>query len=644
MDRAMKIVQIETYDISGGAARAAYRLHKGLLQIGQDCCTLSRYKESKDKSVHCITSDIQKEKFDDIFFLDEVMQHHYINSNRTDISNTIFSLPYPGFDLSGLPLIRHSDIIHLHWISYFQSLVTLEHLFRLGKPVVWTLHDQWVFTGGCHYSAGCKNYRKGCERCPQLKNDPFGLPEAVLKDKKEVFKDINLTIVAPSKWMADRAKESSLLKNFRTEVIPNALEADVFRPLNKAEAKKSIGIDPGATTILFGAEYGTEKRKGFQELMEAIRFCRENEAFQGLVKTNKVRLLCFGKPNDELKKAAIPFISLGYLRSDEKIRAAYSAADIFLLPSLEDNFPNTILESMSCGTPVIAFKVGGVPEVVKNGKTGKIVPAPDTRQMSEAILSLIFDAEQLAVMGRNCRETIERDYTLSIQAHRYVELYQQLIQKKDPTIYTPSEKTGKDRVEISETCQSKKALRVSVETTLGVNFKKIYDKVLFQALKEFGPYARKKWTESEEDRAARLKTIKKLGKQIIDLEADWSARVNTLETLLKESEEDRAARLQIIDKLGKQIIDLEADWSARVNTLETLLKESEEDRKARLDQIIELTNMVKQIQIDQEVCEDKWRQLDSCFVVRNARKMGIIKVMPYEQYVTEKTEGEHLEN
>ncbi len=355
-------------------------------------------------------------------------------------------------------------------------------------------------------------------------------------------------------------------------------------------------------------------------------------------------MLCFGKPNDELKKTAIPFVSLGYLRSDEKIRAAYSAADIFLLPSLEDNFPNTILESMSCGTPIIAFKVGGVPEVVKNGKTGKLVPAPDTRQMSEAILSLIFDVEQLATMGQNCRKTIEKEYALSMQAQRYVELYQQLLCKKGSNIHTSSEESGKDKTEIFETHQSKNALRVSIETALSLNFKKIYGKVLFQALKEFAPYAQKKWTESEEDRAARLKVIEKLDKQLVDLEADWSTKVNELGALLKKSEEDRIARLKVIEKLGEQLVDQEADWSARVNTLEALLKESEEDRKARLDQIIELTNMVKQIQIDQQVCEDKWRQLDSCFVVRNARKMGLIKVMPYEQYATGKAEDGYPDN
>ena len=352
---------------------------------------LVRYKDSTDDSVFCVTPNNPEEKDDKRFLLDVVVQGQYINSHRTDISNTIFSLPYSGLDLSALPMIMATDIINLHWVAHYQSLLTLKKVFSLSKPVVWTLHDQWAFTGGCHYGAGCRKYRTDCMECPQLDDDSFNLPAAILRDKQEFIKGADLTIVTPSRWMAECAKESRLFKDLRVEVIPNSLETDLYIPLIKAEAKERMGLDGDIVTLLFGGEDGNERRKGFKELIAAIQRCLKDEAFQSLVKTGKIRLICFGHPNDEIETLGIPVDPLGYLDSDEKIRNAYASADIFILPSLEDNLPNTVLEAMSCGTPVVAFDTGGIPEMVESGVTGQIVPLGDSVKMGEALLSLIFN-------------------------------------------------------------------------------------------------------------------------------------------------------------------------------------------------------------------------------------------------------------
>ncbi|MEA2014436.1 MAG: glycosyltransferase family 4 protein, partial [Thermodesulfobacteriota bacterium] len=418
----MKIVQIDTYDITGGAARAAYRLHKGLRQIGQDCKTLVKHKASADDSVLCITPQKTAEQREQEFYLKEVIQNHYIYSYRTEISNTAFSIPYPGCDISGLSVLRDADVINLHWVANYQSLVTLKSLFDLGRPVVWTLHDQWAFTGGCHYAAGCKKYERDCVACPQLSDDPFNLPAAILKDKIELFKGADLTIVTPSRWMASCAGESKLFRDLRIEVIPNSLETDIFKPMPKEKAKKNMGLEADTVTLLFGAEYGSEKRKGFRELMAAVRYCLADPGFQNMAKEDRIRILCFGHPGDKLDLAGVPVVSLGYLTSDEEVATAYCAADLFIQPSLEDNLPNTMLEAMSCGTPVVAFDVGGMPDVVINGVTGQLAALGDAREMGEAILTLIFDPDKREAMGQECRRKMEGGYSLDVQARRYLGL------------------------------------------------------------------------------------------------------------------------------------------------------------------------------------------------------------------------------
>lgn len=422
----MKIVQVNTFDVQGGAARAAYRLQKGLRQRREDCRMLVRYKKSTDDAVIEINTRSDDRSSDEAILLSAV-QESYINTHRTKMSNTIFSLPYPGWDVSRLSYIQEADMINLHWIAYYQSPVTLQKLFELGKPVVWTLHDQWAFTGGCHYSAGCNRYTLDCSTCPQLADDPFDLAATILRDKIELFQSANLTIVTPSNWLASCAKESRLFKGCRVEVIPNSLETDIFRPVAKAEAKVSLGLAADSVTLLFGAENGDEKRKGFRQLIEAMQYCEADSGFQGLVSEGRVKTICLGHPDKELDKLGVPVVSLGYLNSDDQIRTAYSAADMFVLPSLEDNLPNTMLEAMACGTPVIAFDVGGISDAVINNDTGLLVPAGDVKGLSKAILSLISDADRRDEMGRKGRDAMVKSYSLDIQTGRYLGLYDDLL-------------------------------------------------------------------------------------------------------------------------------------------------------------------------------------------------------------------------
>lgn len=421
----MKIAQVSTYDTQGGAARAAYRLHKGLLLIGQESTLLSKYQASSDPNVRQIIPLTGADLLQENSF--STIQSQYINRNRTQLSNTLFSLPYPGVNLSQLQPVVAADIINLHWVADFQSPVTLKKLFGLGKPVIWTLHDMWPFTGGCHYSAGCDKYQQNCSACPQLVDDPFDLAAVLLKDKLECFAEAELTIVTPSRWLADCAKQSQLFKSYRIEVIPYSLEThDLFTPLNKTTAKQTLGIAPETITLLFGAGTAVEARKGFAELVQATHCCLENPQFRQLAAQGQIEILCFGHPSELLSAIEIPVRSLGEIESDYRLKQIYSAADLFILPSLEDNLPNTMMEAMSCGTPVIGFAVGGIPDLVEDQVTGRTVPVGETQKLAEAILNCIFDPALRQQMGQQSRQVMEQ-YPLEKQAQRYLDLYQDLL-------------------------------------------------------------------------------------------------------------------------------------------------------------------------------------------------------------------------
>ena len=485
----MKIVHLSTGDILGGAPRASHRLHRGLLQAGQDSLMLVRYKHSTDDSVIQVVPEEHGEEIEWAAFLGGAVQKQYIDANRTGLSDTIFSFPYQGYDLSNSPQVRQANLINLHWVAYYQSPTTLRKLFDLGKPVVWTLHDQWPFTGGCHYSTGCDKYRHDCADCPQLADDPFQLPRAVLEDKLALFQGADLSIVTPSKWLADCARASKLFKNLRVEAISNALDIETLAPLPKAQAKEGLGLDPKINTVLFVAQRRSEGRKGFEHLAAALAHCLETAEFRKLVDSSKVALLCLGGPGEQLLELGLPTVSLGYINSDEEIRRAYAAADVFVLPSLEDNLPNTMLEAMSCGTPVVAYDAGGIPEVVISDVTGELVPVGDTRGLAEGMLSLLFNADRRKAMGRNCRTMMEEGYSLPVQARRYTDLYQELCHNHGSSdailpqaTETEAAGTGpNDREPIAA------SQLVVLNTTLGAHVGAIHDQVLLRALREFIP-------------------------------------------------------------------------------------------------------------------------------------------------------------
>lgn len=419
----MNVLIITLSDIFGGAARAVYRLFKGLKAVNTPSCMIVKQKHSTDPQVVPVSLNGNRAKHIEEEFVD--IQNKYIKRNRSALSDSAFTFPYPGFDLSDLSLVRQADVINMHDIRGFQSVETIARLLELNKPVVWTLHDQNAFTGGCHYTAGCRKYQVDCRDCPQLMDNRYQIPFAVLKNKIKHWRK-NLTIVTPSRWLAECAGESRVFRNFRIETIANSLETDIYRPVDKQEAKQQLKLDPDTTVILYGSLFHVRKRKGFSQFLESIQYCLRDRKFTRAVRKKEVQFVTVGETHRHLPDLPFPLISLGKIESDELMSCVYAAADLFVLPSLEDNLPNTMLEAMACGTPVVAFEVGGIPDVITSGENGCIVPTGNVGKMGACILDLVFDKKKRKELGSSAAEFIKSNFSLLIQGNRYLDLFKDL--------------------------------------------------------------------------------------------------------------------------------------------------------------------------------------------------------------------------
>ena len=267
----MQITILSTFDNQGGAAIAASRLNKALNHKGLTSNVLVQDKKGEDVTTQSITNTwFQKKMVLVRFALDRLQFVFYEKSKDVRFS---FSQATIGVDISSHQLIQQSDVIHLHWINFgFLSLNSLEKLFKTNKPVVWTLHDMWAFTGGCHYSGDCENYLNACGNCvPFLKNpSDTDLSNQVWQRKADIFKKSNFTVIACSEWLAQKARQSSLLQGKTILSIPNPIDTQVFYPIEKAIARKHFGLSPDKKYILFAAAKVGDVRKGFVYFEKAL--------------------------------------------------------------------------------------------------------------------------------------------------------------------------------------------------------------------------------------------------------------------------------------------------------------------------------------------------------------------------------------
>lgn len=414
----MKIVHLSTADVVGGAARAAYRLHQGLKEAGQQSSMLVRYRHSDDPDVLDCTPRARREAWYQRLRRPGIERvERQIAEQRTPGSE-FFSLDRASPGRIVLDRIGTPDVIHLHFVAGLLDLpAVLERLTRIA-PVVWTLHDMNAFTGGCHYTEGCERYHGACGCCPQLgSRQERDLSRTIFERKESVYAAVDpkrLRIVAPSRWMQEAAAGSALLGRFGCERIPYGIDTSVFAPIDRNSARATLGLPSEARIVLFVAASIESRRKGFARLVEAVSTLSDAE---------DLLLVSVG--------SHCPTVSLpechrhvAEVKDDRLLAALYSAADLFLIPSLQDNLPNTVLEAMSCGTPVVGFDVGGIADMVRSGETGALVESGDAAGLGRAVQSLLGDPSKCRSMGERSRAVAVTEYSLARQAQDVIGLYE----------------------------------------------------------------------------------------------------------------------------------------------------------------------------------------------------------------------------
>ena len=414
-------------DGGGGAAGAVRRLHRELARQGVRSRLCVARKHTTDVDTIDLSADL-------------LLGTRAIGlSRRLDLIPVRLRHPRstafwsPGWrslrDMTLLPDTAEADILALYWLPRgFLGIRQVGRLLALGKPVVWRLSDMWPFTGGCHYAGECIGFERACGHCPQLASaHPRDLSRALLTAKTRHWRQGDLTVVSPSAWMADAAARSPVLQGRDIRVIPTGVDTDVFRPMDRLAARRVLGLPDAGPLLLFGADDALRdgRKGGSAALAVACELAARAapDAPAGLV------LFGTSKRPDGIPPH-VPVHPMGTISEEARLSMLYAACDVFLAPSKQENLANTVLEAMACGTPVVAFGVGGMNEAIVPDRTGLLVRAGDDAALAAATATLLGDAGQRQVLGAAARERVLSAHDLRTQAGRYVELYRELLDRR----------------------------------------------------------------------------------------------------------------------------------------------------------------------------------------------------------------------
>jgi glycosyltransferase involved in cell wall biosynthesis len=407
-----------SHNLDGGAGGAAYVLHRGLREAGVDSRILVQFDSRGTEGIQAAPTNRLSWR---LAFrrgpIDRLPTRLYPERVRP---NSLWPLWLPSRHVPRRVEELAPEVINLHWI--LDGFLSIEQVARLGRPLVWTMHDMWPFTGGCAYSLGCERHTGRCGSCPVLGSDrERDLSRAVWRRKERAWRGLDITGVAPSRWLADQARRSALFRDRRVEVIPTGIDTTVFKPMERSAARRLLNLPPDRTLVMFGAHDDTP-RKGMTHLVEGLR------RLAGPSGAGELGALVIGPPSMTAGlDVGVPVHGLGRIGDPYAMAAVYSAADVVAIPSVWENLPLVGLEALACGTPIVAFRADtGIVDIVDHEETGYLARAFDAEDLSRGIDWVTADGERHARLSRAARAKAERDYTLEGTARRYADLFEEV--------------------------------------------------------------------------------------------------------------------------------------------------------------------------------------------------------------------------
>jgi glycosyltransferase involved in cell wall biosynthesis len=411
----MRILHLSHFDRKGGACIAAYRQHQALRAAGADSVMWVRHKVTNDPHVF-----EYRPQSDVLSRARRIVRRRRLALNKKQAKpiGEMFDdrSEHGGGELLDLP---PHDVINVQFSQGFVDLPALLAKIPATTPIVFTLHEMSMFTGGCSYAYDCRGFEKQCGNCPQLGNsqlNDFSRQSWMRKNEAYTQRDsLNLHFAADSHWIASEASKSSLLKDHAVSTMHYGVDTAIFRPLDNTTCKEILGIPTDRPVIAFAAVSVADKRKGASCLIEAIQQMEE-----------KPFLLTWGASfPPELEE--LPHLHLGSIDSEHLLATVYNAADVFVIPSMEEAFGQTALESLACGRPVIGSDVGGIPDMVRDGETGLLIERGNAVALAAALDQLAQDQDKRAQLGSNARELVLREFSFQKNAESYVELYRAMM-------------------------------------------------------------------------------------------------------------------------------------------------------------------------------------------------------------------------
>lgn len=420
----MRVLIVNTSERTGGAAVAANRLMEALNNNGVKAKMLVRDKDTENITVVGLKQNV----FTKWHFLWErfvIFTHLHFSKNKLfqlDIANS-------GFDITKLREFKEADVIHLNWINQgMLSISGINHILESNKAVVWTMHDIWPAVSICHLALDCSRYESNCGNCPYLPGQSeHDLAYKIWNKKKKILKDKSIYFVACSHWLESEVNKSALLFGQKITSIPNAIDMRVFCKMDKIESKKELGLPTDKRIILFVSQRTTNMNKGINHLIEACRIMTERNS---KMKDNTAIVILGGHSEEFANKLSLPVYTMGYVSDTKRIVRIYNAADIFVLPSLSENLPNTIMEAMACGVPCIGFNVGGIPEEIDHKCNGYVAEYKNSEDLAKGI-SWILNEADYNVLSENAIKKVSTSYSQHTVAMKYIDVYDEALAFKN---------------------------------------------------------------------------------------------------------------------------------------------------------------------------------------------------------------------